>query len=125
MAGPVATAKARPPSTAATISTGVVRVVHEYTGRGPTKARTTIDQNTVVVMMGDTLTKSERKLADDGKSDLVYEIRHQFQGTMRDDLIDVVETALGRKVIAFMSANHLDPDLAAEVFVLQPVDPVT
>lgn len=125
MAGPVATANARPPSTAATISTGVVRVVHEYTGRGPTKARTTIDQNTVVVMMGDTLTKSERKLADDGKSDLVYEIRHQFQGTMRDDLIDVVETALERKVIAFMSANHLDPDLAAEVFVLQPVDPVT
>jgi uncharacterized protein YbcI len=125
MHGPVATANIRPPSTAAAISTGVVGVVHEYTGRGPTKARTTIDQNTVVVMMGDTLTKSERKLAEDGKSDLVYEIRHQFQGTMRDDLIDVVETALGRKVIAFMSANHLDPDLAAEIFVLQPLDPVT
>jgi uncharacterized protein YbcI len=124
MSGSVATASSRPPSTAAAISTGVVGVVHEYTGRGPTKARTTIDQNTVVVMMGDTLTKSERKLAEDGKSALVYEIRHQFQGTMRDDLIDVVETALGRRVIAFMSANHLDPDLAAEVFVLEPVDSV-
>jgi uncharacterized protein YbcI len=125
MAGPVATANHRATSPAATISTGVVGVVHEYTGRGPTKARTTIDQNTVIVMMGDTLTKSERKLAEDGKSDLVYEIRHQFQGTMREDLIDVVESALGRKVIAFMSANHLDPDLAAEVFVLEPLDSVT
>jgi uncharacterized protein YbcI len=125
MANPVATANGRAPSAAANISTGVVGVVHEYTGRGPTKARTTIDQNTVIVMMGDTLTKSERKLAEDGKSDLVYEIRHQFQSTMREDLIEVVETALDRKVIAFMSANHLDPDLAAEVFVLQPVDPIT
>jgi uncharacterized protein YbcI len=124
MAGPVASANGRTVSPAATISTGVVGVVHEYTGRGPTKARTTIDQNTVVVMMGDTLTKSERKLAEDGKSDLVYEIRHQFQGTMREDLIEVVEMALGRKVMAFMSANHLDPDLAAEVFVLEPVDSV-
>jgi uncharacterized protein YbcI len=125
MAGPVVTPNARAPSAAAAISTGVVGVVHEYTGRGPTKARTTIDQNTVVVLMGDTLTKSERKLAEDGKSDLVYEIRHEFQSTMREDLIDVVETALGRKVVAFMSANHLDPDLAAEVFVLAPIDPAT
>jgi uncharacterized protein YbcI len=112
-------------SQSATISSGVVSVVREYTGRGPTKARTTIDHDTVIVMMADALTKSERKLSEDGKSDLVHEIRHQFQGTMAEALIAVVETALEREVVAFMSANHLDPDMAAEVFVLAPADTAT
>jgi hypothetical protein len=40
---------------------------------------------------------------------------------MRDDLVKVVEDALDRKVIAFMSTNHIDPDMAVEVFVLEPV----
>jgi len=39
---------------------------------------------------------------------------------MRADLIEIVERHLGRKVIAFMSQNHIDPDLAVEVFVLEP-----
>jgi hypothetical protein len=39
---------------------------------------------------------------------------------MRDDLIAIVERQLDRKVIAFMSQNHIDPDLAVEVFVLEP-----
>ena len=39
---------------------------------------------------------------------------------MREDLIAVVERQLDRKVLAFMSQNHIDPDLAVEVFVLQP-----
>jgi uncharacterized protein YbcI len=112
-------------SQSATISSGVVSVVREYTGRGPTKARTTIDHDTVIVMMADALTKSERKLSEDGKSDLVHEIRHQFQGTMAEALIAVVETVLEREVVAFMSANHLDPDMAAEVFVLAPADTAT
>jgi hypothetical protein len=38
---------------------------------------------------------------------------------MRDDLVAVVEEPLERKVVAYMSANHIDPDLAAEVFVLE------
>jgi flavorubredoxin len=43
---------------------------------------------------------------------------------MRDDLVEIVERELDRKVIAFMSQNHIDPDLAVEVFVLQPADAV-
>ncbi len=41
---------------------------------------------------------------------------------MSEAMTTVVEGALGREVIAFMSANHLDPDLAVEVFVLQAAD---
>jgi hypothetical protein len=39
---------------------------------------------------------------------------------MRDDLVAAVEGLTERKVIAFMSENHVDPDMAAEIFVLEP-----
>ena len=32
-----------------------------------------------------------------------------------------IEELTGRKVIGFMSDNHIDPDLAVEVFVLEPL----
>jgi hypothetical protein len=35
-------------------------------------------------------------------------------------VIDHDSEATGRKVIAFMSDNHIDPDYGAEVFVLEP-----
>jgi uncharacterized protein YbcI len=101
------------------ISTAAVQLLHEYTGRGPTKAKTLINDDVVTVLLADTLTKSERKLVDSGRSDRVLQLRHDYQLTMRDDLIAIVERQLVRKVIAFMSQNHIDPDLAVEVFVLE------
>ena len=105
---------------AAAIASSVVRLVREYTGRGPTRARTVISGDLVTVVMGDMLTKAERKLADDGKADLVLHIRQEFQRTMREDLIAAIEMLTERKVIAFMSDNHIDPDMAVEAFVLAP-----
>jgi uncharacterized protein YbcI len=106
-------------SPAAEISTTVVRLMAEYTGRGPTKAKTTISREVVTVLLEDTMTKGERSLARDGKADLVLQLRQQFQRTMREDLVAGVEMILERKVIAFMSDNHVDPDMAVEVFVLE------
>jgi uncharacterized protein YbcI len=108
-------------STAMDISNGAVRLLQEYTGRGPTKTRTVINTDTVMILFGDTLTKAERKLAENGDGDMVLQMRHRFQQAMRDDLIALVEIQMERKVVAFMSANHIDPDMAAEVFVLEPV----
>ena len=101
------------------ISTAAIQLLHEYTGRGPTKAKTLINDDVVTVLLADTLTKGERKLVDNGHSDRVLQLRHDYQVVMRDDLTAVVERQLDRKVIAFMSQNHIDPDLAVEVFVLQ------
>jgi uncharacterized protein YbcI len=107
-------------SISAAISNAVVRIMAEYTGRGPTKARTSIRDDVVLVLMQDTLTKGERSLLAAGQADFVLDTRHRFQRTMRDDLVAAVETLLQRTVIAFMSTNHMDPDMAAEIFVLQP-----
>jgi len=104
------------------INNGAVRVVREYTGRGPTKARSVIDQDSVTILLADTLTPAERRLAENGKGDSVLKTRHDFQLVMRDALVKVVEDALDRKVIAFMSDNHIDPDYGVEVFVLEPAE---
>jgi uncharacterized protein YbcI len=104
----------------AAISDGAVRLLREYTGRGPTRSHTTISDASVLIMLGDTLTKGERKLVEGGKEDRVLQLRHDYQMAMREDLIALVEGATKRKVVAFMSQNHIDPDLAAEVFVLEP-----
>ena len=108
----------------AAISNAAVRVLSEYTGRGPTKARTTLDRDLVVVVFGDALTKAETTLVEKGDGELVLAMRHRFQNAMKDDLKAAVETLTERKVIAFMSANHVDPDLAVEVFVLEPENDV-
>src|SRR3954469_6119241 len=107
------------PSTAE-ISNEAVGVLREYTGRGPTKAKTMINEDVVTVLLADTLTKGERRLAENGHAERILGLRHVFQQVMREDLIAIVERHLERKVIAFMSQNHIDPDLAVEVFVLEP-----
>jgi uncharacterized protein YbcI len=104
----------------ATISTSAVQLMHEYTGRGPTKAKTAINESMVTILLADTLTKGERKLVEKGKSERVLALRHDYQLAMRDDLVALVERQVERKVVAFMSQNHIDPDLAIEVFVLEP-----
>src|SRR5205807_4338473 len=107
-------------SPSAKIATSAVQVLHEYTGRGPTKAKTTVNEGVVTILLADTLTTGERTLVDHGHADRVLQVRYDYQEAMRDDLVGIVEQELDVKVIAFMSQNHIDPDLAIEVFVLEP-----
>ena len=104
------------------ISNLVVRLLSEYTGRGPTKARTHFNDNLITVIVQNLLTKGERSLVRDGKANLVLEMRRAYQLTMRHDFTSGVEGITGRVVIAFLSANHIDPDIAIESFVLAPQD---
>ncbi len=105
-------------SPAAAISNLVVRLMSEYTGRGPTKSRTYLHEDLVTVVLQDTLTKGERSLVRDGREELVLSTRLAYQMTMRNDLIAGLEQLTGRSVRAFMSANHMNPDIAVEIFLL-------
>jgi uncharacterized protein YbcI len=118
-------AKRRPEGGAihAAISEAVVRLLAENTGRGPTKARTTIDGDLIVVVLQNSLTPGERFLADDNRAEQVLDMRRAYQDAMRTNCIAAIEDLTGRTVAAFMSANHIDPDLAAEVFILKPQSP--
>ena len=120
MAASIQTAAPVGGSKAAAISNYVVRTMAAYTGRGPTKARTYLNDDLVTVVLQDILTKGERSLVSDDLDELVLAMRKAFQGTMRSDLIAGIEEILGRQVIACRSDNHIDPDVAVEVFVLAP-----
>ena len=103
----------------ATISREAVKILRDYTGRGPTKARTVINSELVAITFADTLTKGETKLVELGKGQHVLHTRREYQGAMREDLVALIESMLGRKVIAFLSDNHLDPDIGIEAFVME------
>jgi len=102
----------------AAISKQVVRLYSEYTGRGPTRVRTTIRENVVVCIAHGSMTKGERRLVEAGEAATVVSIRRKFQTTMQDDLTGAVEMLTGRKVISFLSDHDAMTDHAAEVFVL-------
>jgi uncharacterized protein YbcI len=105
---------------AAAISSTVVRAIADATGRGPTKARTTMGQDSIFVVLGDTLTKGERTLVDAGDAATVLRLREAWQRVMRVSLNKEIEDLTGRRVIGFMSANHVEPDLGVEIFILEP-----
>lgn len=109
-------------SMSAAISNAVVGLLHNYTGRGPTHARTTIGADTIVVTLRDSLTKAERTLAAHGQATEVLAMRRAFQNTMRDDMIAAVEALTGRSVEAFLSDNLHDPDVAVEIFLMHRSD---
>jgi uncharacterized protein YbcI len=78
--------------------------------------------DTLVSILKRGFTRVERTLVDAGRVESVYQMRHTFQEAREDQFRGVVEKATGRKVIAYMSTVHVDPDLAVELFVLEPID---
>jgi uncharacterized protein YbcI len=104
------------------ISDEIVSLLHRYTGRGPTEARTYVHDNLIVCLLGDSLTKAEQSLVTGGHYASVLDTRSLFQRTMRADFTEAVERLSGRTVIAFMSQSHIEPSFGLEAFVLLPVD---
>ncbi len=120
MASSTADQDTGPGMLAAAISNAMVQLLHRYTGRGPVRARTTMGEDLIVCVMGATLTKAELSLVRNGKHEVVLQGRRAFQDTIQGDAEDAVYELTGRRVSAFMSTNHIDPDLAVEIFVLKP-----
>jgi len=102
----------------AAITSAMVGIHNAHLGRGPKTASTFHHDNMVVTMMQDVMTPAEKTLANTSKGDAVIQMRHLFQETMEHDYTEAIERLTGLKVIAFISGNHIDPDMAAELFVL-------
>jgi uncharacterized protein YbcI len=99
----------------------MVRLYKEAFGRGPTKARAQFaGPDTLIVMLQDSLTIAERNLAALGEVDRLRESRMVFQYAMEDSFRTIVERALGRKTIAFVSGLDVRHDLSVEVFTFEP-----
>lgn len=104
------------------ISDGMVALLKEFYGRGPTKAKTYYQDDLVVCVLRGGFSKVEETLFEGGRGSAVIQQRMEFQEVMRDRFTAVISDATGRPVIGFMSGNQQDPDLMCEVFILGPTD---
>jgi uncharacterized protein YbcI len=104
----------------AAISNGIVTLHKDYYGKGPTEAKTYAFDDSIVCVLRGGFTAVEKTLIEDGKVAEVEHLRRSFQRTMEERFTAVVEDAIDRKVIVYMSQIHSDPELALEFFLLDP-----
>jgi uncharacterized protein YbcI len=108
--------------TAQAISNAITKLQHDHYGRGPETVRTVVGYDHIICFLENTLMPVERTLLDAGETDAVRNTRLAFQRAMEARFVAVVEEISGRKVRAFLSQVSLDPDISAEVFVLDRGD---
>ncbi|MHB8659078.1 MAG: Na-translocating system protein MpsC family protein [Solirubrobacteraceae bacterium] len=104
------------------ISDGLVALLKEFYGRGPTRAKSYFEDDLVVCVLRGGFSRVEQTLLDGGRGAAVINQRMEFQDVMRRRFEAVIEAATGRRVIGFMSGNQQKPDIMCEVFILAPTD---
>jgi uncharacterized protein YbcI len=104
------------------ISDGMVALLKEFYGRGPTRAKSYYQDDLVSCVLRGGFSKVEETLLQGGRGSAVIQQRMEFQELMRDRFVKVIEDATGRRVIGFMSGNQQDPDIMIESFILAPSD---
>ena len=104
------------------ISDGLVALLKEFYGRGPTRAKSYYQDDLVVCLLRGGFTRVEQTLLEGGRGSAVIQQRMEFQDLMRQQFETVIENATGRRVIGFMSGNQQDPDIMCKVFILAPTD---
>lgn len=106
--------------TSAAISNGLAELHARLYGRVPAEAKAHVTEDLVVCLLWDSFTTVERTLLGRGEVGAVEAFRRTFQRTMEDRFNEVVEAATGRRVHAHMSQVHAGPDVAVDLFVLEP-----
>jgi uncharacterized protein YbcI len=104
----------------AAISNTIVGLYKRYYGKGPTKARSYFMDDMLVCVLRGGLTRAELTLAANGRAEAVARQRREFQEAVRTEFTGAIEDLVGRRVLAFMSTVHVDPDLEVEIFLLEP-----
>jgi uncharacterized protein YbcI len=104
------------------ISDGMVALLKEFYGHGPTRTKSYYADDLVVCVLRGGFSRVEQTLLDGGRGAAVIEQRMEFQEVMRHRFEEVIERATGRRVIGFMSGNQQHPDMMCEVFILAPTD---
>lgn len=108
------------------LSDGMVELFRDFLGKGPERCKTYwAGSDTLLIMLDGGYTVAERTLFEAGRGAAVRESRMALQQILASRMKDTVEQLTGRNVVAFLSASHQDPDLSAEIFVLEPHEPDT
>jgi uncharacterized protein YbcI len=108
----------RRPGLRAEISNAMVGLKKEFYGKGPTKAKTYIEDNYVFCVLQGGLTRNEETLLAAGEAPLVRQFRLRFQEAMAEATTEAVARLTGREVVGYHSQIVFDPEYAFEIFVL-------
>jgi uncharacterized protein YbcI len=106
------------PGLRADISNAMVGLKKEFYGKGPTKAKTYINDNYVLCVLQGGLTRNEETLIAAGEEMLVRQFRLRFQEAMADATTEAVERLTGRRVVGYHSQIVFNPEYGFEIFVL-------
>ena len=101
----------------AAISTRIVRLLRENYGRGPSRAKS-YAMDCIVCVLRNGFTPHERTIVEGGNPGRVIEMRQDFQRLMERRYRETIEAITGRRVVAFLSQAHLEPDITLEIFFL-------
>src|SRR5580693_5256323 len=102
----------------AEITNRIVSFMREHYGRGPIKAKTYVLDNLIVCVLSDGFTAIERTMVEGGEPNRVLDMRRDFQRMMKERYTAMIEQLTGRKVLAFLSQAHIEPDLTIEIFLM-------
>jgi uncharacterized protein YbcI len=103
------------------ISRRLVVLTKARTGKGPTRARTYISDDLIVCLLRDGMTQAERTLVAEDHGRPVAEMRTSIQESFRDEAVAMVEKIMDRRVLSFQSSHDINNDVAAEIFLLDPL----
>lgn len=107
------------------IANAIVGAYKDALGRGPTKSHVHFaGTETLVVVLENTMTVQERNLVALGKHERVRENRLLLTRALEDRFRSIIEHALGRRTLAFVSGFDPGRDVAMEIFTFkrEPVD---
>jgi uncharacterized protein YbcI len=102
----------------AEITDRLVLLIREHYGRGPVKAKTYVLDNLIVCVLSDGYIALEKTMMEGGERERVLEMRRGFQRLMKTRYSEMIEELTGRKVLAFLSQTHVEPDLSVEMFLM-------
>jgi uncharacterized protein YbcI len=113
--------RAQPHDQLARLCGRVAAVYRRVWGRGPVKSTAHwAGADTLVVLLQDGHTESEKTLLACGRAEQLLAGRGALHSVIEDELRATVEQVVGRPVEAVLSANRLDPDVSAHLFMLAP-----
>jgi uncharacterized protein YbcI len=95
----------------------MVKAMKTYYGRGPTKAKSYLMDDLLIIVMRGGITEAEKTLLAAGESDAVREFRQRFENVMAERLVGTIEQLTDRRVLTYQSQVLFDPPMVVEIFL--------
>jgi uncharacterized protein YbcI len=103
------------------VTEAMVDLHQRYHHRAPVTAKTMLlGGDLLACVMGGVYTDVEKTMIELQRTTVVQETRSLFQHAMQHRFIAEVERLSGRDVLAFISNQHVGPDMEIELFMLTP-----